>query len=1619
MKGKILLIFGMFFLILSTPSFAHICCDAASYTCSNVDEVCVSTASFCISVLEGESCGVSCTTSADCNTITPPTYSLNSTNSTLAGTPIEFRLKWQDAFGLSKAITGLWNGSAWVNATSWCSLSGTTSWCNQTLVVNSTIQTLWWKQYANDTSNNWATSTNYSLTTTSAGTIPPTWSNMGSNVTNNTAVNTGTPINISAQWNDNIALSMYVNSSKINNSGSWSNGTWTAFTTGNWSNFTIIFPSQQGSNITVKIYANDSSNNQNVTGTWFWWNVTPSDSTPPTFSNPSINTTCAGKPVNISTIISDGTALSGYIFSTNNTGTWVNTTWASLTSGGLATNITTLNSTAGTVVNYTWYANDTASPSNWATQLNSTTTTDCTPPLVTISSPTNTTYSQKWVWANVTLDEVGSWCGVSLNNTANQTLTNSTGNYNLNLSVPSEGANNVTFCCNDTSNNMNCSAPTVYFTIDNTPPTYSLNSTNTTLAGAPTLFSLNWTDNVNLSGYIFQFCNGTWNGVGCIGTTTPQTNQLLPNNATNKAYKMNADINPCGGNPDSATTDFTDANYNSVNTSNNAYFSMTTQAPVNDLDGDCIHSKFTFNVTAVNTSPITSIYYCMEGYYDLSGAGGHGMYGWWRNTTGWYENFSQTFGTTPDSTYCINRSSNIDSYILSDGTFQVGIYAFVDGEGGAGTTISYTDIVNVTVTYTNGWANDTWNNTNWDSATEWSNVTKTVNSMVGANISWCVYANDTSNNWNGTSCSNPFTYTTTDGTPPTYSLNSTNTTLVGAPTLFSLNWTDNVNLSGYIFQFCNGTWNGVGCIGTTTPQTNQLLPNTTINKAFYSGDNLATTSTPASATTEYDDAGYDNINVTDSKSNLVTVVSATVLAKQEHERYAFNLTASEIAIATVNWIQYCIRANVTTTLAGSLIDYYYNNASATWVSDQAWTLDTVQTTKCKNFTTNSLSTDIFNSISGLVQFGMTCKAQPAEGVESTVYCRTDYVNVTVNWNYTTNGWANDTWNNTNWDSATEWSNVTKTVNSMVEANISWCVYANDTSNNWNSSSCSNPFTYTTTDGTTPTYSLNSTNSTVAGTPISHNLNWTDNVGLSGYIFQFCNGTWNGVSCLASAPVIYNFSGITSPSTTYVADWKDEIPSNPNIFGTEATTPDYGNLSLSDNQEWWTSTSTGSTPNSQKYRFKINELPVTISNLTVLWEGYGIDYIGSSCLTEDNYAYLYIWNFTSSSWLLVGSHTSSSDSTIMKNYTSNINDFVNASGYLFMYAKTGTPGSNYCEGNLYTDFVKVETTTNGQVYTWTSMTGATNWSNVTKTVNSTVGATIAWCVYANDTSNNWNGTSCQTPFSYTTTGGNLTVTLINPGAGSTTNVDQNFTFTVNATVNCTIANCGNVYGTVRYNASSANPDTDINATAGATPFYNTSGAILQSCVLSEDQSCQLNWTINATGNTIVGYKIGVLFNTSYNQNHTDNATINIIECTESMNIGWSSLDFTNSNPNTPASSNNATGNDNKIYNITNTGTCTLTVWIKGTDLQNDTLPYPNTIGVGNLSWSNISSVYASANPRALIASYFLVNSSLTQTIKNITTYYWLAVPPVYAGRYNGTLYICENTTQNSGISNTCT
>lgn len=99
---------------------------------------------------------------------------------------------------------------------------------------------------------------------------------------------------------------------------------------------------------------------------WIVVDYTPPvvDTTPPTWSSNSVNTTFAGNPALFFVQYNDNNALQPngkYIFSTNNTGTWVNDSSVSWISTPQWANISkTLNSTPGLVIGYRWYANDSA-----------------------------------------------------------------------------------------------------------------------------------------------------------------------------------------------------------------------------------------------------------------------------------------------------------------------------------------------------------------------------------------------------------------------------------------------------------------------------------------------------------------------------------------------------------------------------------------------------------------------------------------------------------------------------------------------------------------------------------------------------------------------------------------------------------------------------------------------------------------------------------------------------------------------------------------------------------------------------------------------------------------------------------------------------------------------------------------------------------------------------------------------------------------------------------------------------------------------------------------------------------------------------------------------------------
>ena len=503
------------------------------------------------------------------------------------------------------------------------------------------------------------------------------------------------------------------------------------------------------------------------------------------------------------------------------------------------------------------YTNGTASPYNLIYDSIGTCNApivDTTPPIITVQSPLNTTYATTSVWVNVTLDEAGSWCGRSLDGGANVSLTNSSGNWNNLMTDLSQGSHNVKIYCNDTSGNMNSTqvwfsvdtippiinlispqnttysqstiwlnvtanepvsewwyslnngqnttftpnttitanqgsnylivyandtvgnmnSTSVYFTVEY-PPAYSLNSTNSTLAGTAVSHNLYWQDYEGLSGYIFSF----WNGSDLINQT--------PFNVTAVSYQSM---------PANNTID--------DNTATAWESSLPPHWIVYDLGVETVVTGVrVYSVRySAGASPCNITVYVSS---SLSNWGSPLAECAFPDTTGWH-----WCSITPKAGRYINLTvKTTDSNGLNCGlnNWLSGFYEFD---------------FNSTGLY-----NDTWKPFTTEMCPSpytacWSNVTKVINSTIGAMIKWCVYANDTSGKWNGTSCENPFTYITSFVS----SILQLNATRVW--------WNDSVLASGYItrnYQPANGTLNLF--IGGQAYCSNVQIINGNWNCTFY------------------------------------------------------------------------------------------------------------------------------------------------------------------------------------------------------------------------------------------------------------------------------------------------------------------------------------------------------------------------------------------------------------------------------------------------------------------------------------------------------------------------------------------------------------------------------------------------------------------------------------------------------------------------------------------------------------------------------------------------------------------------------------------------------------------
>ena len=251
------------------------------------------------------------------------------------------------------------------------------------------------------------------------------------------------------------------------------------------------------------------------------------------------------------------------------------------------------------------------------------------------------------------------------------------------------------------------------------------------------------------------------------------------------------------------------------------------------------------------------------------------------------------------------------------------------------------------------------------------------------------------------------------------------------------------------------------------------------------------------------------------------------------------------------------------------------------------------------------------------------------------------------------------------------------------------------------------------------------------------------------------------------------------------------------------------------------------------------------------------------------------------------------------------------------------------------------------------------------------------------------------------------------------VGANRTFVINATVTCRQGYCGHVNGTVRYNKTSAEPDTNIVTTyTPGEAFFIQEGINTKNCAgnpLEEDEWCNITWVINVSADINTLWKIDVLFDSSINRTNATDSTMIQVGKILLMDLSFDVIDFGIINPDGEEFLYPAINSSNMTYNVTvdRNSNDIDELWIMGTHLTNGTVDYNRLINVSNIRWARS---YLGDNPVGdpnlftLSLSFDKVNKNGIPIYSgtNETMYFWIDAPGgILPLTYTGVLTIMGN------------
>jgi hypothetical protein len=175
--------------------------------------------------------------------------------------------------------------------------------------------------------------------------------------------------------------------------------------------------------------------------------------------------------------------------------------------------------------------------------------------------------------------------------------------------------------------------------------------------------------------------------------------------------------------------------------------------------------------------------------------------------------------------------------------------------------------------------------------------------------------------------------------------------------------------------------------------------------------------------------------------------------------------------------------------------------------------------------------------------------------------------------------------------------------------------------------------------------------------------------------------------------IYDFAGLGYPSgdphkAFSSAAATELIPSSTSWV--ELTNLEYQNIWYSDNIRYSKSTSVNLQDALMLFRFKPSSKAPVASQILLAFEGYGIAPAGNGFTIK-------VWNNVSSAWESAQTGSGGSDQVVTITLISALTNYIDASGYVWLLARTTNPSNGTTPAVLYCDYVSCTVSVNGITY----------------------------------------------------------------------------------------------------------------------------------------------------------------------------------------------------------------------------------------------------------------------------------------------------------------------------------